>query len=146
MQQLIICRGLPASGKSTFAKAWVLEDPEHRVRVNRDDIRRMLGPYWIPSREDLVTDLEKMSTIKALSRKYSVIIDATNFRSHWLDAVNLAEMFPDKTWFGLQVQVVIKDFTDVSIETCIERDNLRSKEEQVGEEVIRNMYNKYLKK
>jgi predicted kinase len=49
MQQLIICVGLPASGKSTFSKSWVLEDPKTRVRVCRDDIRRMLGLYWVPT-------------------------------------------------------------------------------------------------
>ena len=41
MSKLIITRGLPASGKSTWAKQWVLEDPEHRVRINQDDIRLM---------------------------------------------------------------------------------------------------------
>lgn len=45
MSKLIITRGLPASGKSTWAKQWVLEDPEHRVRINQDDIRLMLGKY-----------------------------------------------------------------------------------------------------
>lgn len=45
MNKIIICRGIPASGKSTWAKQWVLEDPEHRIRINQDDIRNMLGKY-----------------------------------------------------------------------------------------------------
>lgn len=36
---LIICRGIQGSGKSTWAKQWCHEDPEHRVRFNNDDIR-----------------------------------------------------------------------------------------------------------
>lgn len=40
---LIICRGIQGSGKSTWAKQWCHEDPEHRVRFNNDDIRNMLG-------------------------------------------------------------------------------------------------------
>ena len=44
MPKLILTRGIPASGKSTWAKAWVQEDPQRRVRVNRDDLRRMLEP------------------------------------------------------------------------------------------------------
>ena len=39
MSKLIITRGLPASGKSTWAKQWVLEDTENRVRINQDDIK-----------------------------------------------------------------------------------------------------------
>lgn len=53
---LIICRGIQGSGKSTWAKQWCHEDPEHRVRFNNDDIRNMLGDYWVPNREKLVTE------------------------------------------------------------------------------------------
>lgn len=49
---------MPRYSKTTWAKQWVLEDPEHRVRFNNDDIRNMLGKYWVPSREDLVKDLK----------------------------------------------------------------------------------------
>lgn len=133
MQQLILTVSLPGSGKSTFAKAWVLEDPTHRIRVNRDDIRRMLGPYWVPSREDLVTQLEHSSIKHAIHKKYSVIVDATNFRTDIISNLSLR----------LGIDPEIKDFTDVPIETCIERDKNRPKEEQVGEEVICNMAKKY---
>lgn len=49
-RKLILCRGIQASGKSTWAKAWAKEDPEHRVRFNNDDIRNMLGEYWVQRR------------------------------------------------------------------------------------------------
>lgn len=134
MQQLIICRGLPASGKSTFAKAWVLEDPKNRIRVNRDDIRRMLGPYWVPSRENLVSVIEKKCIFMALEQEYSVVVDATNFRPPVLPET--ADIY--------KCEWLVKDFTDVSVEECIERDSKRPKEEQVGAEVIINMAKKYL--
>lgn len=44
-RKIIICRGIQGSGKSTWAKQWCHEDPEHRVRFNNDDIRNMLGDY-----------------------------------------------------------------------------------------------------
>ena len=44
-KQVIVCQGIPASGKSTYANEWVLEDPVHRVRINMDSIRNMLGKY-----------------------------------------------------------------------------------------------------
>lgn len=52
-RQLVICRGIQGSGKSTWAKQWCHEDPEHRVRFNNDDVRNMLGDYWVPNRENV---------------------------------------------------------------------------------------------
>ena len=43
-KKLILTRGIPGSGKSTWAKAWVAENPERRVRLNWDDMRNMMGP------------------------------------------------------------------------------------------------------
>ena len=78
MSKLIITRGLPASGKSTWAKQWVLEDPEHRVRINQDDIRLMLGKYWVPKREPLVQHIQEEALIEALLKGYDIVIDNTN--------------------------------------------------------------------
>ena len=85
MSKLIICRGLPASGKSTWAKQWVLEDPEHRVRINQDDIRLMLGKYWVPSREKLVQHIQEEALIEALLKGYDIVIDNTNLNKKVLD-------------------------------------------------------------
>lgn len=85
MSKLIICRGLPASGKSTWAKQWVLEDPEHRVRINQDDIRLMLGKYWVPKREPLVQHIQEEALIEALLKGYDIVIDNTNLNKKVLD-------------------------------------------------------------
>lgn len=47
---------------------------------------------------------------------------------------------------GKEFKWEYKDFTDVPVETCIERDKLRPGDESIGEAVIMNFYNKYLKK
>ncbi len=48
------------------------------VIVNRDSIRSMLGDYWVPEREALVTTIETNTVKFALDAGYNVIIDATN--------------------------------------------------------------------
>ena len=54
MKRIILTRGIPASGKSTWAKQEVLKDPEHSIRINRDDLRNMSGKYWVPAREHYI--------------------------------------------------------------------------------------------
>ena len=41
MSKLIVLQGIPASGKSTWAKQWAKEYPNSRVVVNRDSLRSM---------------------------------------------------------------------------------------------------------
>ena len=135
MSKLIITRGLPASGKSTWAKQWVLEDPEHRVRINQDDIRLMLGKYWVPSREKLVQEIQFDAIIEALSREFDVVIDNTNLNKKVLDQFNrLIKTFED-------YEIEYKDFFDTPLSVCIERD--KNRDLQVTEKVIRSFYNNY---
>ena len=76
-RKLILCRGIQASGKSTWAKAWAKEDPEHRVRFNNDDIRNMLGEYWVPNREGLVTELKHSFACEATRKGYNIVVDTS---------------------------------------------------------------------
>ena len=135
MSKLIICRGIPASGKTFWAKQWVLEDPEHRIRVNQDDIRLMLGKYWVPSREKLVQEIQFDAILEALSRGFDVVIDNTNLNKKVLDGFDrLIKTFKD-------YEIEYKDFFDTPLSVCIERD--KNRELQVTEKVIRGFYNNY---
>lgn len=69
-RKIIICRGIQGSGKSTWAKQWCHEDPEHRIRINNDDIRNMLGDYWVTSREPMVKTIKNSPLIPGLTMKY----------------------------------------------------------------------------
>ena len=132
-QKLILTVGIPASGKSTWAKQFVSESPLTRVRVNRDDIRNMLGKYWVPQREDLVSTIEEKSVRGALMADYTVILDATNLNPNYLEEwVEISKAY--------QVEIEYKPFY-ISLEEAIKRDALR--ENPVGEKTITNFYNKY---
>ena len=135
MNKLIITRGLPASGKSTWAKKWVLEDPEHRVRINQDDIRLMLGKYWVPSREKLVQEIQFDAVVEALSKEFDVVIDNTNLNKKVLDGFDRLI----KTFENYEIEY--KDFFDTPLSVCIERD--KNRDLQVTEKVIRDFYNNY---
>lgn len=135
MNKLIICRGIPASGKTFWAKKWVLEDPEHRVRINQDDIRLMLGKYQVPSREKLVQEIQFDAIVKALSRGFNVVIDNTNLNKKVLDQFDrLIKTYED-------YEIEYKDFFDTPLSVCIERD--KNRDLQVTEKVIRSFYNNY---
>ena len=77
-KKLILTRGIQGSGKTYFAKAWVAEDPENRVRINNDDIRNMLGVYWVTEREPLVSEMKQYLTQAAMDRGYDIVIDNMN--------------------------------------------------------------------
>ena len=135
MNKLIICRGISASGKTFWAKQWVLEDPEHRVRINQDDIRLMLGKYWVPSREKLVQHIQEEALIEALERGYDIVIDNTNLNEKVLDFYRALVI--DHGNHAIE----FKDFFDTSLSVCIERD--KNRDVQVSEKIIRNFYNNY---
>ncbi len=121
--------GLPASGKSTFAKELVAKSG-NTVRINRDDLRAMgFESKWTGARERLIVEMERALADRAIRNKYDVIIDDTNLgKDVW---VSLA-----KAWEG-HIKVVIHDFTNVPIQTCIDRDLVRDK--RVGPGVIYRM-------
>lgn len=131
--QLIICRGIPASGKSTGAKSWVNENPKKRVRINMDDIRNMLGKYWVPEREPLVSKILANSFLDAINLGYDIVLDNTNLN-------------PDAIKYYIEIakenKYVVKywDFFNTPLSLCIERDSKRK--HPIGEKVIRSFYNR----
>lgn len=78
MSKVIILKGLPASGKSTWAKAEVERTKKNTVRVNKDDLRAMMGGYRHDN-EEIVIELRNKLIKKALLQKRHVIVDDTNF-------------------------------------------------------------------
>jgi len=133
--KIIFTVGLPASGKSTWAKEYCTTNIDF-VRVSRDDLRNMRGKYWIPKDEKLITALEVDSVLTALSFGKNVIVDATNLNNGYLEGfiTKIKEKFPDSKFE--------KKFFDIDVEEAIKRDLKRTA--SVGEAVIRGMYDKYL--
>ena len=137
IQELTITRGLPASGKSTWARGM---EKYGMVRVSRDDIRRdvfgLRGKGVLsPKQENEVTKIEVALVEAALNAGKSVVVDATHLRAkyatQWAD---LAEKH------GVDFFEV--DFK-VDAEECIRRNQERPSRERVPDDVIRNMAKRF---
>lgn len=135
--ELIAAKGLPASGKSTWAAAWVAEKPGLRVRVNKDTLREMLHDgAWSKAREKQVVVARDVLVNGFLSAGISVVVDDTNFAPVHEQTLREIAKTNNATF------TVNSTFTSVPIEECIKRDLKRTR--SVGESVIRDMHKKYL--
>lgn len=142
MLEIILCRGIQGSGKSAWAGKWVLEDPEHRVRFNNDDIRNMPGRYWVTSRESLVGFLRDSFVHKAMDDVYDIVMDNMNLSSH--EYVAYGDMAAHHNRFeddSCKHHIIEYEDFFTPLEVCIGRDSKR--ENPTGEEVIRATYEKY---
>lgn len=138
MTELVITRGLPAAGKTTFAHSWVALDPANRARVNRDDLRAMMhrGEWIKGSTEERIIWGRNALITALLKRGVDVISDDTNLPQRTVrDLAGIAIRV------GATYDIV--DITFTPLEECITRDAQR--ENPVGERVIRDMYQRYLK-
>lgn len=134
MTELVITRGLPASGKTTWARGWVAEDPS-RVRVNRDDLRAMLyGRAVLEFAEEQRLTVVQHAAVRALLLGgTSVVVDDTHLRLRYARA-----------WADLAAAVgVVFSVVELAtpLEECLRRDAARAAagERAVGERVLREL-------
>lgn len=136
MPKLIVLRGLPASGKTTWAKEWVAASAD-RGRVNRDDLRAALfvKPTYAHDQEEIVTAVERDATRHLLAAGRDVVVDATNLRPQYV-----------RSWrrFALAhgAEFTAREFP-IDVDEAIRRDINRATA-SVGEDVIRRMAGKYM--
>lgn len=141
MNKLILVQGISGSGKTTWAKQWVEEDPIHRVRLNYDDLRCMLGKYWVPEREPLMLGIFKSALLEAMDIGYDIIIDnMSNLNpKHQDEYFKIVEDWNNHTTKHLY-EIEFK-LINTPVEICIERDSKR--QIPIGEKVIRQQWRKY---
>lgn len=138
--ELVITRGWPASGKTTWAKKWVQEKPNLRVRLNRDDLRLMMfdvvgvGDF---RQEAAVSIAQHEAARKLLNDGYSVVFDDTNL---------VLKYAKNHRYLAQSCDVdfrVVNFYTDW--ETCVsrDRDRMARGERGVGEEVIKKFAERF---
>ena len=128
-QKIILMQGIPASGKSTWAKEFCKINPEY-VRLNKDTLREQLGGSdWSRKFEDNVFAVELLMAKTVIENGGSLIIDDTNLSSSVRDAWS-------RFAFNHNLELSFK-VMDTPLEVCLERDKAREK--SVGKVVIYTM-------
>lgn len=135
MTTLTICVGLPASGKTSWAREQISKNPKI-VRSNRDDLRLLLHEgKFSKGNEKTVTAMQHAMIREALRNGQGVICDDTNLNPRTQNQLRAIAT-------DCRANIQVQSFTDVLLATCIERDIKR--ERSVGEQVIRGMWGRYL--
>lgn len=132
MSTLTITRGLPGAGKTTWAKE--IQAKHGSVRVNRDDLRRMLFGEAIDygdKQEKLVTQIQRDAIKASFKVGREVIADDTNLPPRRV-----------REWFRFaranKVELKVEEF-EISVEEAIGRQPFRPKHEQVAPPVLNKM-------
>lgn len=141
MRSLVILRGSPASGKSTWVKSMGLEN----YTLCADSIRLLVeSPIIVPDKTHRVISQKNDNYVwqllfelleKRMSRGEFIIVDATHSRSSDFSRYNkLCERYRYRRYYV--------DFSDVSIEECKRRNANREDYKRVPENVIDKIYSR----
>lgn len=148
MPVLEILRGLPASGKTTYA-VQRLDDARFRTprgslaRVNRDDLRgRVFGTIYQSGPgssefEGLVTTVQHAMISTLLRAGTDVICDDTNLDPLYVEALTALAVECGATWR-------VHDLRWVPLAECIGRDAGRALELRVGPQRLYSMWARYI--
>ncbi len=133
--KIIFCKGVPSSGKSTWARSEVLKDPLNYVRINNDEIRSMLnGSSFSQEYEKLVSSTRLFLIKKAIESNRHVVVDNVNANSrHWDDVVSICKKA------NKDIMLFEKLFY-IDLDEAIARDAKREGKAKVGEEVVKKFW------
>ena len=138
--QIILLRGCPCSGKSTWAAEFV-KGKNNWVIISRDAIRASRGnPSTVGSTEKYIDCLEKAAIDAAVSMGFNIVVDNMNLHPKYV-----------KFWEDLakekNAKIEIKDFY-VPLATALERNHKRNAEggKQISDKFIKKLYQQYYPK
>jgi predicted kinase len=140
MPTLWLTYGIPASGKSTWAKEMVRKSNGRVKRVNKDDLRAMIdnNGAFSAENEKFVLAIRDKIVMQSLQQGYDVIVDDTNFPfggKHFLRMCEIAKLVGNVT--------VIEKYFDISLTEALKR-NKNTDRRFVPEGVIQNMFAKHI--
>lgn len=135
MPKIIMLKGLPGSGKTTWAKEFVKLNPGW-IRVNKDDIRSMFGVEFSKENESRVLDTQNMIIELAIAEGKSVVVDNTGYAPQHEEFIKSICKVSE---YGVHYEV--KEFC-TPLEECILNDAKRP--HPVGPKVIKKMWRQFV--
>ncbi len=142
--KVIVCRGLPGSGRREWSKQYVIDNPS-AVRVCRSDMRKMIGNYTT-DKEGLMIAAENSIIRECIVEGRDVVIDGNNLNPRVIESIEM--IFHDLSGgpfdvgvFGIEGGIEIKDF-DCPLEEALDYDFKREK--PLGEKRISQLHSQYL--
>lgn len=134
MRKIILTKGIPASGKSTFAKELMVKERGWK-RVNFDELRATIdNGIYSPENEKIILKVRDLIIQEALKNQMDVIVDNTHIKDNGRHFNNICTLVES---FGIDCQVFEKHFY-IDVEEALERDAKRAN--PVGEKVIRTFW------
>jgi len=141
MRKIVMLTGLPAAGKTTFAKKLVLKGYKN---ICKDDLRNMLDfGYYSNDNERILLECRNQLIEYLMDERKNIVLSDCNFNPYHektirkiIEQHNYFEGF-GKNRYKLEVKLI-----NTPLKECILRDSLRLN--PVGKEVITKMYEQYL--
>jgi len=142
MPKILVTVGVSGSGKSTWAKSYIEENP-NTIRVSRDKLREMLYSYEpkdivdyysspnLQEREKAITNHEDNIIKNALIKGHDLLVDATHLDVRYCNRFKNFAVFVEYKVFDAPLQV------------CLDRD--ANRERCVGKAIIKKQYEKFVK-
>lgn len=145
MKKFVMTRGLPGSGKSTWAIEFLKENPDQWIRINNDSLQLMMTGRAFSKDKKVWKAIEHIrdSMInEALGYGINIIIDNTNLSPKREEEYRSLVDQHNKSG-GDPYEFVIQDFTKIPVQTCIAQNKKRPN--PVPDHVIYDMYDQFLK-
>ena len=141
MRTLLLMRGAPGSGKSTWIKEnglsnYVLEPDKIRMMCSSPQLTKD-GEYVISQEND---DLVWKTLFEILEKRMEngefTVIDATNSKTK--DMTRYKDLCSQYRY-----RIYCVDFTDIPLETCLKQNKMREPLKWVPENAIKNIYARF---
>jgi predicted kinase len=131
--QILICKGIPASGKSFFSKKLIEKDSSFK-RINNDSIRESIGLSFSDKDNKTLRQIRKNIISNLLEQDFNLVIDNVNPTYYQFNEIkSLAEQCGK--------EILIKEIPFfISLEKAIEIDSKREGNAKVRSKVIKKFW------
>lgn len=141
MRKIIVTRGLPCSGKTTYVKEFCKKNPNF-IRINEDDIKEIFCIREDSDRYNFLYDIKEKAVESGLILGFDIIIDECILHKEDIDFAEEAIAKYRSLSENFKVQIEYKDFFDINIDEILENNDRR--ENSIGVEAIASFYEDFV--